>query len=69
MAELKIYRVGYVYDDAEGGGIIFSPWVRLERMDEILAAIPPYYVSSQPNVEAEITVLGWEEKTLDTEPI
>jgi len=68
MAELKIYRVGYVYDDVEGAGIIFSPWVQIDGMDEAIAAIPKYYASSEPDVEAEPIIIGWEEKTLDTDP-
>jgi len=61
MAEIKIYRLVYVYDSAEDSGVNFSGWVQVDGMDEILGGLP-----SSGGVEA--IVLGWEEKKLDTEP-
>ena len=68
MAEVKVYRVAYTYDVAEGAGIIFSVWVEAGGEDEILASIPKHYTGGTSPVEAEPTIIGWEEKTLDDDP-
>ena len=61
MAEVKIYRVVYAYDDSDASGINFSAWTQVGGMDEVLADLPAY-------LGHEVTVIGWEEKELDTEP-
>lgn len=65
MAEVKIYRVAYVYDEEDDSGINFSGWVQADGMDEVLAELPTYLAGEE---ETDVIVLGWEEKTLDTDP-
>ena len=60
MAIVKVYRLVYII--ANGAGIpdiSFSGWVRPEDKDSLIA-----YVNS----DVSPIVIGWEEKSLDTEP-
>lgn len=61
MAEVKIYRAAYVYN---GGSVMFSGWVKSDGMQDILDYLST--IGEPPTSPPEI--LGWEEKTLDTDP-
>ena len=70
MATVKVYRAAYKFGDAENAEIHFSSWVSLEGIDEVeslLAAVNPSMNGGSAGVEP--TILGWEEKKLDTEPL
>lgn len=70
MATIKIYRAAYLLGDNEDAEIKFSKWVRSEGIDEVLATLPPATPSvGGEGIEIEPTVIGWEEKELDTEPL
>ena len=62
MAEVKIYRAAYVKGDSEGASVRFSGWVQAEGLDEAQALL-------LTAIFAGSEILGWEEKSLDTEPI
>ena len=70
MATVKVYRAAYTYGTAEDASIHFSDWISLDGLDEVearLAAVNPSMNGGMPGVEP--TILGWEEKKLDTEPV
>ena len=63
MAEVKIYRAAYKENGREDAAIGFSNWVSTEGIDEVVTAL------ESSNDYHHITILGWEEKTLDTDPV
>ena len=62
MAEVKIYRAVYTYLQYTDEKTLFSEWVEADGMDEVLANLHDF------NTRIEPTVIGWEEKILDTDP-
>ena len=64
MAEIKIYRACYVVGDDEEARVNFSRWVQADGYDEILAELS---IELDPP-GTDPTLLGWEEKELDTDP-
>jgi len=78
MADKNIYRVAYTIGDDDSAEINFSKWVTPEGINTILSDLPKHLGISKQSLTlsegvepVEITpiILGWEEKTLDTEPI
>ena len=70
MATIKVYRAAYVFGSEEDARIHFSDWIKTDGFDEVeemLAAVNPSVDGGQAGVEP--TILGWEEKELDTEPL
>ena len=69
MADIKVYRAGYLLD---GDRVYFSDWVTEDGMEEMLVQIAeqPILVEGLPGSGGwvEPTVLGWEEKKLKPEP-
>ena len=65
MAEVKIYRaaVRKAGEPVDNEPIRFSHWVIADGVEEATAALEAETESSA------VTILGWEEKSLDTEPI
>ena len=70
MATVKVYRLAYCFDRNGGvANIKFSNWVRVDDLD----AVENYINSVQPEGDGspagvDPTILGWEEKELDTDP-
>lgn len=70
MAQVKVYRAAYVFGNAENAIVRFSGWVSADGIDEvqgIIEAVNPSMDGGEAGVTP--TILGWEEKELDTEPI
>ena len=70
MAVVKVYRAAYTFGDAEDARIFFSDWVSLAGIDEVqsmLEAVNPPLNGGNAGVTP--TILGWEEKELDTDPV
>ena len=69
MATVKVYRAAYTFENAEDARVYFSDWVSLDGIDEVeakLEAVNPPLDGGAAGVTP--TILGWEEKSLDTEP-
>jgi len=62
MAEIKVYRAAYVVGSDEDALVRFSGWVQASGQDEVVAEIESAGAGVSP------TILGWEEKKLDTDP-
>ena len=64
MAEVKIYRAAIRRsgDPVEDEPIRFSSWVIADGIDEATTAL------EAENESSAVTIIGWEEKKLDTEP-
>lgn len=69
MAIVKVYRAAYTFGAEEDARVFFSDWVSLDGIDEVetmLEAVNPAVNGGSAGVTP--TILGWEEKELDTEP-
>jgi len=78
MALVKVYRVAYLFGEEDSAEIRFSKWVQVGGIGDVLSDLPKHLEISKQSLTlseggepVEITpiILGWEEKTLDTEPI
>ena len=69
MATVKVYRAAYTFESSEDARVYFSDWVSLDGIDEVetrLEAVNPSMNGGAAGVTP--TILGWEEKELDTDP-
>ena len=64
MAEVKIYRACYVVGEDDAARVNYSRWIQAGGEDEILAELNATTIP----VGNDPTLLGWEEKTLDSDP-
>ena len=67
MAQVKLYRAVYYYAEGDDARMNFSRWVQAAWIDEVITELSTW--NSDRDTIVEPTILGWEEKELDTEPI
>jgi hypothetical protein len=63
MALVKVYRAAYYFQDDDDAPMFFSEWVQAANIPDVEAKL-----AAQPE-DMQISIVGWEEKTLDTEPV
>jgi len=70
MAEKKIYRIAYQMGADPDPRVYFSEWVTFDGMDNLEASTLAQVFQQTGDLGewVEPTIVGWEEKELDTEP-
>jgi len=70
MAIETIYRAAYIIDDREPNNVHFSEWVTISGIEDKATELASMVMHVEGNpVSIAPTVIGWEAKKLDTEPI
>lgn len=71
MAQAFAYRAAYTVGTDEYERVYFSEWVSADGigdMEDMIAELVDYDEQGNP-VGSSPTIVGWEKKELDTEPI
>ncbi len=66
MAIVKIYRAAYVYN---GGSVKYSGWVQEGEMQSVIEYLATINSGDDGPYNTPPEIIGWEEKSLDTEPV
>ena len=70
MATVKVYRLAYCFENGQSvANIKYSNWVRIADLDDVVSNVNSVHQASENSSEGvSPTILGWEEKELDTDP-